>query len=82
MTDNLTIQLFKSFQEEVQDTTHKEEVPSQSELQDNELKSNESSDFLFDASCSNCLKEFTTSSLKANLLDQICGECNENLLVH
>jgi hypothetical protein len=78
MTDNLTIQLFKSFQEEVQDTTHKEEVPSQSELQDNELKSNESSDFLFDASCSNCLKEFTTSSLKANLLDQICGECNEN----
>ena len=56
MTDNLTIQLFKSFQEEVQDTTHKEEVPSQSELQDNELKSNESSDFLFDAIAQTVLK--------------------------
>ena len=32
---------------------------------------------LFYVSCSRKSQDFTTNSLKANLLDQICGTCNE-----
>lgn len=78
MTDNLANQVFKTFQEEVQNTSTGEGKSSRVELQDNEdNESNESSELMYDATCSNCLKEFSTSSLKANLLDQICGECNK-----
>jgi len=69
MTD-LADQLFDSFEKEV-------EINSVNDAKVDELKNKESSNLLNDAFCSNCHKEFMSSSLKANLLDQICGDCNE-----
>ena len=61
MTDNSTIHLFGSFQEEVQNSS---EINEMSSPLDNDLKKKGLPDFLYDATCSNCHKEFTTYSFK------------------
>jgi len=76
MNEPLQSQTLAKFQNEVQDTSKSNAIIFESELQDNFNDKIVLPDSL-NTTCSNCKKDFLTSSLEANLFDKLCGKCNQ-----